>query len=83
MSGSRYRAFISYSHKDRAWADWLHRALESYTVPKHLVGRHTSAGEVPARIAPVFRDREELAKLIQFIPKPARTKKHETMAPGS
>lgn len=61
MSGSRYRAFISYSHKDRAWADWLHRALESYTVPKHLVGRHTSAGEVPARLSPVFRDREELA----------------------
>ena len=61
MTASRYRAFISYSHKDRAWADWLHRALESYTVPKHLVGRHTSAGEVPARLAPVFRDREELA----------------------
>jgi len=61
MTASRYRAFISYSHKDHAWADWLHRALESYTVPKHLVGRHTSAGEVPARIAPVFRDREELA----------------------
>ena len=61
MTASRYRAFISYSHKDRVWADWLHRALESYTVPKHLVGRHTSAGEVPARLAPVFRDREELA----------------------
>src|SRR3990170_63307 len=28
------------------------------------------------------RDREELAKLIQFIPKPARTKKHETVAPA-
>ncbi|RPI12946.1 MAG: toll/interleukin-1 receptor domain-containing protein, partial [Lysobacterales bacterium] len=57
----RYRAFISYSHSDEAWAKWLHRALETYRVPKRLVGRETSAGIVPERIAPVFRDREELA----------------------
>jgi hypothetical protein len=24
-----YRAFISYSHRDKAWADWLHKALET------------------------------------------------------
>lgn len=57
----RYRAFISYSHADEAWAQWLHRALETYRVPKYLVGRETSAGVVPERIAPVFRDREDLA----------------------
>lgn len=57
----RYRAFISYSHQDRAWADWLHRALETYRVPGRLVGRTTRMGIVPGRIAPVFRDREELA----------------------
>ena len=57
----RYRAFLSYSHRDREWADWLHQAIENYRVPKALVGRSTSAGEVPARLAPVFRDREELA----------------------
>ncbi|WP_130617630.1 toll/interleukin-1 receptor domain-containing protein [Dyella amyloliquefaciens] len=57
----RYRAFISYSHQDKAWADWLHRSLESYRVPQRLVGQVTPAGVVPKRLLPVFRDRDELA----------------------
>lgn len=57
----RYRAFISYSHEDEAWAAWLHRALESYRIPKHLVGRPGRHGPVPRRLHPVFRDREDLA----------------------
>jgi tetratricopeptide (TPR) repeat protein len=56
----RYRAFISYSHSDERWASWLHKALERYRVPRRLVGRSTPTGLVPARITPVFRDREEL-----------------------
>jgi tetratricopeptide (TPR) repeat protein len=59
--GYRYRAFISYSHADEAWAKWLHRALETYRVPKRLVGRQTEFGPVPGRLTPVFRDRDELA----------------------
>ncbi|MCC6919143.1 MAG: toll/interleukin-1 receptor domain-containing protein [Alphaproteobacteria bacterium] len=57
----RYRAFISYSHRDTAWADWLHKAVERYRVPRPLVGRRTAQGLVPARLVPLFRDREELA----------------------
>jgi tetratricopeptide (TPR) repeat protein len=57
----QYRAFISYSHSDERWARWLHRALESYRLPRRLVGRETAFGPVPERLAPVFRDREELA----------------------
>ena len=57
----QYRAFISYSHSDEEWARWLHKSLETYRVPKHLVGRETEFGPVPERLAPVFRDREELA----------------------
>jgi len=60
MLDYRYRAFISYSHRDSAWADWLHRALESYSIPPRLVGLTTSAGVIPARLAPIFRDRDEL-----------------------
>jgi tetratricopeptide (TPR) repeat protein len=59
-SSFRYRAFISYSHRDEPWAKWLHRALERYQVPRRLVGRATAAGVVPSRIAPIFRDRDEL-----------------------
>ncbi|HEV2078516.1 MAG TPA: TIR domain-containing protein [Allosphingosinicella sp.] len=56
----RYWAFLSYSHSDKKAAEWLHKALESFRVPKDLVGKRTEAGEVPATLRPVFRDREEL-----------------------
>ena len=60
MNEARYKAFISYSHQDAKWAAWLHRALETYRLPKHLVGHHTRFGTVPKRLAPIFRDRDEL-----------------------
>jgi tetratricopeptide (TPR) repeat protein len=61
MPAFRYRAFISYSHQDKSWASWLHKALETYAIPKRLVGQTTAAGVVPTRLAPIFRDRDELA----------------------
>jgi tetratricopeptide (TPR) repeat protein len=57
----RYSAFISYNHRDRDWAVWLHRALERYSVPKRLWGRPSPWGEIGERLPPVFRDRDELA----------------------
>jgi tetratricopeptide (TPR) repeat protein len=57
----KYRAFLSYSHRDAKWAQWLHRQLESYRPPKTLIGTSTVRGPVPKRLTPVFRDREELA----------------------
>jgi hypothetical protein len=47
-----YRAFISYSHRDAAFAARLHRRLEGYVLPKRL-----GAGR---RLTPIFKDREEL-----------------------
>lgn len=58
---ARYRAFVSYSHRDRAFGRRLHRRLESYVMPRRLVGRATPRGPTPRRLAPVFRDREELS----------------------
>ncbi|HEX8622030.1 MAG TPA: toll/interleukin-1 receptor domain-containing protein [Allosphingosinicella sp.] len=55
-----YVAFISYSHKDAAIGRWLHRKLEGYKVPGRLAGTRGEDGEVPARLIPIFRDREEL-----------------------
>ena len=55
-----YWAFISYSHRDKQWGDWLHRSLETYRVPKRLVGQPYRDGVRPSRLFPVFRDREEL-----------------------
>jgi tetratricopeptide (TPR) repeat protein len=57
----RYSAFISYNHRDRDWAVWLHRALERYSVPQRLWGRPAPWGEIGQRLPPVFRDRDELA----------------------
>ncbi|HEY0082231.1 MAG TPA: toll/interleukin-1 receptor domain-containing protein [Pyrinomonadaceae bacterium] len=59
-SDYKYWAFISYSHSDEQWAQWLHKELETYRVPRRLVGRANAFGAVPRRIFPVFRDREEL-----------------------
>ncbi|HEY0818151.1 MAG TPA: toll/interleukin-1 receptor domain-containing protein, partial [Rhizobacter sp.] len=56
----RYWAFLSYSHHDKAIARRLQKQLEIYRVPKRLVGRETPHGAVPARVSPVFRDRDEL-----------------------
>jgi hypothetical protein len=55
-----YVAFISYSHKDSATGRWLHRKLEGYRLPKRLAGTQGEDGEVPARLTPIFRDRDEL-----------------------
>jgi tetratricopeptide (TPR) repeat protein len=61
MNQYKYRAFISYSHRDSQWGEWLHKALESYRLPKPLIGQQTPYGPVPKRLVPVFRDRDELA----------------------
>lgn len=60
MGTFRYKAFVSYSHRDRKWGSWLQRSLEAYRVPKRLVGTETAFGPVERRLTPVFRDREDL-----------------------
>ncbi|HUG45048.1 MAG TPA: toll/interleukin-1 receptor domain-containing protein [Sphingomicrobium sp.] len=61
-----YFAFLSYSHLDSEYADWLHRELERFRVPSSLVGRLTSTGVVPRRLTPIFRDRHELAAAVDL-----------------
>jgi tetratricopeptide (TPR) repeat protein len=60
MDAPKYRAFISYSHRDSTWASWLHTSLEKYRPPKPLIGTVTARGAVPKRLTPVFKDRDEL-----------------------
>jgi len=55
--GLRYRAFISYSHRDAKLAGRLHRRLEGFSIPRAL--RASVGGR--ARLGAVFRDRDELA----------------------
>ena len=59
-SAGGYVAFVSYSHKDAAIGRWLHGKLEAYRLPKRLAGTQGEDGEVPARLTPIFRDRDEL-----------------------
>ena len=56
-----YYAFLSYSHKDQEFAEWLHNELENFHVPRSLAGQLTSNGVIPSRLTPIFRDRHELA----------------------
>ena len=59
-NGAKYRAFISYSHRDTRAAVALQRAIETYRLPGRLIGTRTAAGEIPAFLKPVFRDRDEM-----------------------
>src|SRR5262245_52290502 len=56
----RFRAFLSYSHADAAWARWLLRRPETYRVPSRLVGTQGTKGTIERRLGTFFRDREEL-----------------------
>jgi tetratricopeptide (TPR) repeat protein len=58
---TRYYAFLSYSHKDKELADWLHRELEKFRVPHALAGKLTANGVVPRRLTPIFRDEQDLS----------------------
>ena len=55
-----YRAFISYSSKDRLIGEQFQSALERFKIPRPLRGRQTTAGRVPKRLTPIFRDRSDL-----------------------
>lgn len=60
QNGDRqFRAFVSYSHADKAAAQKLHRKLEAYRLPKHLLSDE-DAEAMGGRIGPIFRDREDL-----------------------
>ncbi len=50
MAAFKYKAFISYSHQDESWADWLHAQLEGFEPPTNL-----------PRLSPIFQDKQELA----------------------
>ena len=54
----KYRAFISYSHKDKAFASWLHKRIENYKIPKSLRKKYPNLPKDLKRS--IFRDEEEL-----------------------
>lgn len=66
QSPRRYSTFLSYRHADnreegRRWAEWLHQALETYDVPRDLIGKLNLRGDpTPLTLYPVFRDEAEL-----------------------
>jgi tetratricopeptide (TPR) repeat protein len=55
----KYRAFLSYSHRDSAAAKRLHSRLEAFRIDKDLVGRATAMGPIPKQLRPIFRDRHD------------------------
>ena len=56
-----YLGFISYTHEDREWAEWLHAALERFVVPRRIRSDARIALSARGKIVPVFLDRVELA----------------------
>lgn len=54
----KYFAFLSYAHKDAQAAAALGRYIETFRVPVRLGGKEQN---LPKRMFPVFRDREEFS----------------------
>ena len=57
----KYRAFLSYSHRDKAWCEWLYGALDQTRIDADLVGRATMAGPVPRDLRPLCRGNDDLS----------------------
>ena len=57
----RYFAFLSYSHKDKEIADWLHRRARGVPRSPRPGRAPDQSGVIPKRLRPIFRDRHELA----------------------
>ena len=55
----KYRAFISYSHKDKAFALWLHQAIENHKIPKSIKKKYPYLPKDLKRS--IFIDEEELS----------------------
>lgn len=53
---AKYRAFISYSQKDKRWAKRIHKAIETYKVPAGLL---IDTLDKRRRLGKVFLDTEE------------------------
>jgi hypothetical protein len=58
LARGEYRGFISYSHADARMARWLHRAMESYRLPRALAIIGQDGARID-RLGPVFRDRDD------------------------
>jgi tetratricopeptide (TPR) repeat protein len=54
-----YSAFVSYSHRDRRWAYWLHRAIENYRIPEGIDAPRVIRPSM-RQFKPAFIDRKEL-----------------------
>jgi len=55
----KYKAFISYSHQDKVFAQWLQKGIENYTIPKKLREKYPHLPHDLKRS--IFRDDEELS----------------------
>lgn len=60
-SGKRFWFFISYSHGDRWHASKVQSGIERFVIPAALRTGLEMADPLPARLGPVFRDRDVLA----------------------
>ena len=64
-----YVAFISYSHHDEKTARWLHKAIETYRIPRGVLAMCNDMPDPQSRLRPLFRDEEELAGASELGPK--------------
>lgn len=59
--GLRYSAFLSYNKNDTRFVRRLHKRLETYRLPRRLIGKSATVDSKTGRIKPIFRDADELS----------------------
>src|SRR4051812_20389762 len=57
----RYGAFLSYASGDAAFVKRLHRQLETYRLPRRLLGASAAIDPMSRRLKPIFRDGDEFS----------------------
>jgi len=57
----KFKGFISYSHANTTEAKWLHRALDTYRIPRELVGKVSEYGQVQRNLGRFYRDEDEIS----------------------
>ena len=54
----KYKAFISYSRRDKKIVDWFHKNLESYKTPSNI---SIEGKSIPKKVGNVFKDTDDLS----------------------
>lgn len=55
-----YYAAIIHHPDDWKWADWLHKSMETYVIPREFADQKINNRAIPKRLHPIFLARDAM-----------------------